>query len=141
MPHLRDRAAIEDILEKTVTMGSHRNQIALIFLRGFQNPKRRLTKREVRFHLNPAISQSLGDPIEICSIGLHLFRFRQLKPMIIARRPAIRNVQQKKLRSMNRGQLGDGREHRRIGWTVIERDEDFLEHWLGEVRVVLSVNP
>jgi hypothetical protein len=31
-------------------------------------------------------------------------------------------------------QLSDRRKHRCIGWTVVERDEDLLEHWLGETR-------
>ena len=78
-------------------MGRHRNQIARFSSRGPQNAERRFAEREFGFHLNPARAQILSHRFKICAVVFHLLGIRELKTIVISRRPSIGDVEQEQL--------------------------------------------
>jgi hypothetical protein len=128
MTDLRDRAAVYQILQESMSVRRHCNQIAIFLARDFENSSRGITQLELRLYLKTMGSQISCHHFEIGSIRFHLFGISQLKPIVISRRPTISHVEEKQHRAMEFCQLRDMRKHRPIGRAIVERDEDFLVH-------------
>ena len=129
MPNLRNRAAVNEILQETMAVSGHCNQIAPILLRGLQNPEGGIAQREMCLHLDALrLRKSSATFSKVGAIRFHLLRFRQLKPVVISCCPTIRHMQQKQFRICAPSPVRDGRKHRPIGRTIVERNENFLEH-------------
>ena len=66
--------------------------------------------------------------IEIAAIGLHLFRLAQLELIVVARRPAVGDVDEQQLGAGQPRERADVIDDRAIGPGVLDGDEDASIH-------------
>ena len=93
-----DRAAEEDVADQAMAVRRHRDQVALRFLGQPEDLARRIAEGEHRGHRQPVALPHLdGGALEIRAIVAHLLRLDQLQSIVVARRPAVGDVDEQHL--------------------------------------------
>src|SRR5712664_21298 len=95
VPHLVCSRAIENVTNKPVTMGGHRDKID-IFLAGKLNDFiGRFTKCEHGSAAETLCSQFTFSSFQVCPVFLHLFTLSELELIKVACHPAVGDVDKK----------------------------------------------
>ena len=97
VPHLVRCAAVKQIADETVAMGGHGNEIDALRVRDLDHFIRRFAEREEVIDGESLAAQFFSALREIGAVVLHFFAFRQVKPIVIARHPAVGDMHEQKL--------------------------------------------
>src|SRR6266545_4714059 len=129
MAHVLDRAAEEDVANEAMTVGGHRNEIALLLIGQPQDLARRVSHRQPRGHRQSRLGAERGGGVlQIRAVLAYLLRFRQVQAIEIARGPAIGDVHEQHFGAGQAREVADMRQQHRVGIGVIERGQDSSIH-------------
>ena len=122
MPHLLDRAAVQEIADELVAVGSHRDQVAAPGRRRPEDLGRRVAERELRRDRQAGAPQPLRHAGQVGAVRLHLVRLGQLELVEIAGRPPVGDMDQQELGAQAVRQGRDVRHEGVIGASILQGD-------------------
>src|SRR6267378_130064 len=91
---LARHTAVNDIGEAAMSVGRHRNEVALLTLGARCNLLCRIAAGENRFCLVALLLESVGHRLDVLAVALHLFGFAEIELIDVARGPSIGDVYQ-----------------------------------------------
>src|SRR5438105_3241895 len=128
MADLLDGLAIEQVAQQAVAVGGHGDQVAVLRAGGLQDLVRRLTQGVKRLDLEPLPLELAAHSLQVLAVLLHFSRVRQVEIALPLRRPARGDVDQEDAGPREARQLLHARQQSGVRVTVVESDEDLLEH-------------
>ena len=84
-----------------------------------------------RLDREPLLLEFAAHAVQVLAVLDHFLRIRQVQRLLPLRRPSCGHVEQQDLGVGEAREFFDVWQQRRVGLTMVERDEDFLEHRHG----------
>ena len=128
MSYLVCGRAIQNVTDETVAVGSHGNQVNILFAGQFNNLVGRFAKSEDGLAGKAIIDQVALSFFKVGAIHFHFFAFRQFQLIKISRHPAVGNMDQQKFRPGQSRKRLDVAEDGVVGSAVFKWDENVLIH-------------